>query len=118
MQPCGINDPEAQKAVTDYTVLKTFDDGKALLELFPQTGRTHQLRVHLQSIDCPIVGDWLYGINKDRPASGDFPLLHLHARRISFPLHHDQPPVDVTADVPSHFDFYSAGVSGSKNSSG
>lgn len=103
MQPCGINDPDAQTAVTDYTVIKTFEDGKALLELSPQTGRTHQLRVHLQSIDCPIVGDWLYGINKDRPASGDFPLLHLHARRISFPLHHDQPPVDVTAEVPDHF---------------
>lgn len=106
MQPCGINDPDAQQAVTDYTVLKTFDDGKALLELSPQTGRTHQLRVHLQSLDCPIVGDWLYGDNKDRPASGNFPLLHLHARRISFPLHHDAPPVDVTADTPAHFADY------------
>jgi len=106
MQPCGINDPDAQQAVTDYTVLKTFDDGKALLELYPQTGRTHQLRVHLQSIDCPILGDWLYGANKVRPENGDFPLLHLHARRIVFPLHHDKPPVDVTADPPAHFGRY------------
>lgn len=103
MQPCGINDPEGQTAVTGYKILDTYADGRALLEMTPQTGRTHQIRVHLQSIDCPIVGDWLYGDNAGRPDSGQFPLLHLHARRIVIPLYADQPPLDVTAAAPAHF---------------
>lgn len=100
MQPCGVNDPEAQKAVTEYKILKRLGDGKTLLELHPLTGRTHQIRVHLQSIDCPIVGDWLYGMNRDRPES--FDPLYLHARSISIPLHADKPPVVVTAEPPEH----------------
>ncbi|MDP2205856.1 MAG: RNA pseudouridine synthase [Alphaproteobacteria bacterium] len=103
MQPCGVNDPEAQSAVTGYKILKTYDDGRTLLELSPETGRTHQIRVHLQSIDCPIVGDWLYGENTARPESGAFPQLHLHARRIVIPLYADQPPLDVTAEAPAYF---------------
>lgn len=103
MQPCGVNDPEAQSAVTGYKILKTYDDGRTLLELSPETGRTHQIRVHLQSIDCPIVGDWLYGENAARPESGAFPLLHLHARRIVIPLYADLPPLDVAAEAPAHF---------------
>ncbi len=39
-------------------------DGKALLKLVPHTGRTHQLRVHLASLGCPIVGDARYGGKK------------------------------------------------------
>jgi len=108
MQPCGINDPEGQTAVTGYKILDTYADGRALLEMTPQTGRTHQIRVHLQSIDCPIVGDWLYGDNAGRPDSGQFPLLHLHARRIVIPLYADQPPLDVTAAAPAHFPPYGA----------
>lgn len=106
MQPCGINDPEGQTAVTGYKILETYQDGRALLEMTPQTGRTHQIRVHLQSIDCPIVGDWLYGDNAGRPDSGQFPLLHLHARRIVIPLYADQPPLDITAAAPAHFPSY------------
>lgn len=47
-------------AVTHYETAQTFGDRYALLRLFPQTGRTHQLRVHLQAIGHTIVGDVLY----------------------------------------------------------
>jgi len=62
----------AKEAVTEYKVLKRTEvpdaDGSnipiSLLEIFPMTGRTHQIRVHLASIGHPIVGDMLYGSKK------------------------------------------------------
>ena len=54
-------------AVTKYGVVKTFEiDGVqvSLIRAEPLTGRTHQIRVHLDSIGCPIVGDKLYGPKK------------------------------------------------------
>ncbi len=52
--------PDGQSAHTDYRVLDAAG-GLSLVELFPRTGRTHQLRVHMAAIGCPLVGDWLYG---------------------------------------------------------
>ncbi|MDD7496141.1 MAG: RluA family pseudouridine synthase, partial [Eubacteriales bacterium] len=48
-------------------------------ELHPRSGRTHQLRVHMAHIGCPLLGDWLYGESSPliaRPA--------LHAERVAF----------------------------------
>jgi 23S rRNA pseudouridine1911/1915/1917 synthase len=65
-------------AVTNYKVLKT--DGKlSLVELKPTTGRTHQLRVHLERLGHPILGDTLYG---GQPAER----LFLHARSLEITL--------------------------------
>lgn len=103
MQPAKKGDAAGQDAITDYKVLAELDDGKrSFVELYPRTGRTHQLRVHLQSLGTPIVGDWLYGDIATRPESGEFPLLHLHARAIEIPLHHDAPPLHISADPPPH----------------
>lgn len=52
-------------AVTYYQTLATYGNHHALLELHPQTGRTHQLRVHLATIGHPIVGDALYTLNDE-----------------------------------------------------
>jgi RluA family pseudouridine synthase len=100
MQPCGPNDPEAQAAVTEYKTLRKLGGGRTLLELYPKTGRTHQIRVHLQSIGCPIVNDWLYGANAGRPET--FAPLFLHARSVTLPLYPDAPPLTVTAEPPPH----------------
>lgn len=100
MQPCKDNDKDAERAITDYKVIKNLPDNRAFVELYPQTGRTHQIRVHLQSIGCPIVDDWLYGPNAERP--GTFPSLCLHARSIEIPLYPDQPPLRITAPPPAH----------------
>ncbi len=73
-----------KSAVTRYKVKKTFDSpaGKvSLLEVFPETGRTHQIRVHLASIGHPIIGDKLYGGKKSREAAAR---LMLHAYSIEF----------------------------------
>ena len=54
-------------AITRWKKVEEFDS-YALLEIFPQTGRTHQIRVHLSSIGHPILGDPLYG-RKGRPGA-------------------------------------------------
>jgi 23S rRNA pseudouridine1911/1915/1917 synthase len=66
-------------AVTRYKVLQT-SDNCSLLELQPETGRTHQLRVHLAQIGHPIEGDPLYGTGK----YGD--RLYLHALKLEITL--------------------------------
>jgi RluA family pseudouridine synthase len=102
MQPAKKDDPDAQEAVTDYKVVKHLRKDRTWLELKPRTGRTHQLRVHLKSLGCPIVGDWLYGPAPARPQTGEFPTLHLHARAVEIPLYADKPSIEVAAELPEH----------------
>ena len=52
--------PDGQRAVTHYRV-EQIAGGRALIRLRLETGRTHQIRVHLSHIGCPICGDYLYG---------------------------------------------------------
>ena len=59
---------EGKRAVTAYEVLKSYEGGGLLLRFRPETGRTHQLRVHSahpQGIGSPISGDRLYGSHSD-----------------------------------------------------
>ena len=72
----GANGKSAQ---TEYKVLKS-DTSKVMLELKPITGRTHQLRVHLNYIGCPIYGDILYGGKK-----ADRLFLHAESLEITIP---------------------------------
>ena len=53
-------DPEGLPSRTEYEVLSV-SHGRALVRLLPITGRTHQLRLHMAAIGCPLTGDWLYG---------------------------------------------------------
>jgi 23S rRNA pseudouridine1911/1915/1917 synthase len=90
-------------AVTRYRVLRTFSAGKDVYTyvlLAPRTGRTHQLRVHMRHIGCPILGDSLYG-RRDAwfPAAS----LLLHARSLSIRLPGDVGPRTFSAPVPSRF---------------
>ena len=54
-------DDEGKPAVTHYRVLQRTANGRALIRLRLETGRTHQIRVHMQALGCPVAGDWLYG---------------------------------------------------------
>ncbi len=53
--------PDGKRAITKYRVAEIFPDGKALCEIFPITGRTHQIRVHMAYIGAPLDEDFLYG---------------------------------------------------------
>ncbi len=92
-------DPEAgQDARTDYRLLAAAG-GLSLVEARPLTGRTHQIRVHLASIGCPILGERIYDRGAPPPAG---PMLHLHARSVAIPMAEGRPPVAVTAPLPPH----------------
>ena len=54
----------AKKAITDYKLIKEHESGLSWIKCQLKTGRTHQIRVHLSSINCPILGDPLYGRQK------------------------------------------------------
>lgn len=73
---------DSKAAITEYSIIKSFDK-YTLLNVLPKTGRTHQIRVHLQSIGCPIVGDIVYA-----PKGWQMPpglnRLFLHAYRLTF----------------------------------
>ena len=90
-------------AITRYTVKKRFEhDGQkyALLDLYPQTGRTHQLRVHMSHIGHAIVSDPIYAGNKTSNLA-----IHrtaLHAERITFKLP-DGKEKEVIAPLPEDF---------------
>ncbi|AYE38201.1 RluA family pseudouridine synthase [Companilactobacillus zhachilii] len=70
---------DGRHAVTHFTVLEQFEN-YSLLKLKLETGRTHQIRVHMQYIGHPVAGDPLYGPKNTLPGKGQF----LHAKILGF----------------------------------
>lgn len=93
---------EVREAVTNWEVGMSFEDESgerfSFMQLWPKTGRTHQLRVHMKYLQRPIVSDSLYG---GKPGLG-FARVALHARTISF-VAPDGERVAVTAPYPEDF---------------
>ena len=83
MRICAADHADAETARTRYRTLST-GQGAALVELSPETGRMHQLRVHLASIGHPIAGDSRYG-GALMLAGSPVPRLMLHAAALEFP---------------------------------
>lgn len=77
--------PGGQTALTRYETLCTFEN-VSLLRIYIETGRTHQIRVHMLHIGCPLLGDSLYKTKASMEASEAFGITAqaLHARRLSF----------------------------------
>lgn len=92
-----------KKAVTIYRTVKRLQDRRkpllSWLELNPETGRTHQIRVHCQYLGCPIIGDGKYG---GKEATEISKTLHLHARSITIEDRYGN-NFTFTAPPPSHF---------------
>jgi len=92
--------PGGKEARTRYKVQKYIKQ-YSFVELYPETGRTHQIRVHLKYINHPIVGDWQYAGRKTARADRVWaPRVMLHAWKISFTHPVTQKRVDVEAPIP------------------
>lgn len=72
-----VDHENGKPAVTDWKVIKVEGD-TTRVRLFPQTGRSHQLRVHMQALGHPILGDPFYA----EGAARDFPRLMLHSEEL------------------------------------
>lgn len=109
---------DGRDAATNYLVLETYRDNFALVECRLETGRTHQIRVHMESIKHPLIGDPLYGpqanavearlakagyIDAAYDTVKNFPRQALHAAQISFI--HPRDDEEMTFDVPLPDDF-------------
>ena len=92
---------EGKKAVTRYRILDHAGSKFALVEAEPLTGRTHQIRVHLEYIGTPIVGDDKYYGEKREKFTVLKDKLYLHAYKIDLSGIYDK--VRITAALPEHF---------------
>ena len=91
-----------REARTEYAVGARCKDGTSFIRFYPKTGRTHQVRVHAQSLQSPIVGDHLYAPR--RPMRLGFSRLALHAYRLSLTTHFtDGETVHFIAPYPDDF---------------
>ncbi len=96
-------DKDAQHAVTYYSSVETIAQKFTWVTMKPVTGRTHQLRVHMQSIGHPIIGDPRYfDIENWEFPGGIQNRLHLLARRLTIPHPAGGGVIDVTAPLPPH----------------
>jgi 23S rRNA pseudouridine1911/1915/1917 synthase len=79
----SLDTAEPREAVTWFEVLETLSE-HALLDVRLETGRTHQIRVHLAAIDLPVSGDATYGVKGDLGLERQF--LHAHRLRFTHPV--------------------------------
>jgi 23S rRNA pseudouridine1911/1915/1917 synthase len=91
----SIDTDVPREAVTHFEVVRSFGTA-ALLKVVLDTGRTHQIRVHMSAIGHPVVGDRLYGGSARFGLERQF----LHAARLSFPHPVTGEPVDVESALP------------------
>jgi 23S rRNA pseudouridine1911/1915/1917 synthase len=87
---------DAKEAVTFYRVIKRANN-VTLVALFPKTGRTHQLRVHMAHIGHPILGDEKYG------HKATFPRMALHAQSIGFKHPTTKEFIEFSSKIPQEF---------------
>ena len=87
---------KGREAISEYRLLEKYPD-HSLLEVHPLTGRTHQIRLHMSFIGCPVVGDTIYG---HRTPSLAIQRHFLHASRLTIRLPNEDLPRTFHAPLP------------------
>lgn len=102
-QKMKVTDVNSKDAVTHFRVLKRFNKtNQTLIECKLETGRTHQIRVHMQYINYPIYNDPVYGKTKHPTEFGQF----LHSKRIRFNHPITNELIEFETDLPVEFKNY------------
>ena len=91
----SLDTDEPRDAVTHFELLEALGE-HALLEVTLETGRTHQIRVHLEAIGLPVSGDPRYGVRGDLGLARQF--LHAHRLRFRHPVRGEE--IDVRSELP------------------
>lgn len=92
-----VDTKAGQKAVTEWRLLGE-GGGMSWIECRPRTGRTHQIRIHMKALGCPIVGDPYYGADPSPPS-----VLHLQSHAVEIPaLSAGKESINVEAPPPAH----------------
>jgi 23S rRNA pseudouridine1911/1915/1917 synthase len=92
----SLDTDKPRDAVTHFEVREVLPR-HTLLDVRLETGRTHQIRVHLAAIDLPVAGDTVYG----RPRELDLERQFLHASRLAFPHPFMEERVDIESPLPA-----------------
>lgn len=95
-----VSEKKGRESISEYQTVEEFDK-HTLLEFHPQTGRTHQIRLHCAFLNCPIVGDKIYGRKKP---SLEIKRHFLHAYRLSILLPNEQKPKNLEAPLPDELE--------------
>ena len=95
-----VTPKKGRQAFSEYLTLETFPD-HTLLEIHPITGRTHQIRLHLSFLDCPVAGDTVYG---KRHSTVPLDRHFLHAYRLSVRLLGEEEPRTFEAPLPQELE--------------
>lgn len=100
--------PDGRPSRTNYRILRE-GLGGTLLELYPVTGRTHQIRVHLRQLGCPVIRDTLYALKKFQSKGklerlfDEYPGIALHAKSLCFQHPVTQQEMTLEAPLPNTF---------------
>jgi len=102
-QKMKVTDQNSKDAITHFKVLKRYQKAKkTLIECVLDTGRTHQIRVHMNYIHYPIYNDPVYGKNKKVTPFGQF----LHSKKIEFVHPRTKKVIQIEVELPEEFENY------------
>ena len=93
-------DPKGRRAVTHYHVIKNLKDNMSLIECKLETGRTHQIRVHMASINHPLLGDEVYG-TKSKKFNLNGQVLHAGVLGFNHPITNEY--MEFKSELPEYF---------------
>lgn len=95
-QKMSVREHSGRYAVSNWEVMKEFSGRYSLVKVQIETGRTHQIRVHMAHLGCPVAGDTTYGSGRNNTS---FPRQMLHASRLKFEHPMTGEILDTTAQI-------------------